>query len=425
MKIFGFFRRSGGAGAEGPVRALAQIFDALLAESGEYASTALAREAVARWHALDEAAREQLFDVLAAEYSPPEAQLQAAAAAYQADPSSDNLIRVQQASESPRRELFDRLNMTPGGTAALVQMRSELLKKIRQHSAWRLLDYDLRRRLRSWFNRGFLRLERIDWRTSALVLEKLIHYEAVHAVQGWPDLRRRLQADRRCYAFFHPQLPDEPIIFIEVALTHGMSARVQPLLDVRAPVGDPMRADCAMFYSITNCQEGLRGISFGNQLIKQVAEDLKQEFPHLRRFATLSPIPGFRRWLDGNASPALVSRIADPAWHLGEIPDALQKELTTLCAYYLARAKHDDGEPLDPVARFHLGNGASLDRLNFLGDTSESGMARAAGLMVNYVYWLAELEKNHERYFRERLVNASPVIEKLARECALPGRNVA
>ncbi len=425
MKIFGFFRRSGGAGAEGPVRELAQNFDARLAESGEYASTALAREAVARWHALEEPAREQLFDVLAAGYSPAEAQLQAAAAAYQAQPSSDNLIRLQQASESPRRELFDRLNMTPGGTAALVQMRSELLKRIKQHPAWRPLDYDLRRRLRSWFNRGFLRLERIDWRTAALVLEKLIDYEAVHAVQGWPDLRRRLQADRRCYAFFHPQLPDEPIIFIEVALTHGMSARVQPLLDVRAPVGDPMRADCAMFYSITNCQEGLRGISFGNQLIKQVAEDLKLEFPHLRRFATLSPIPGLRRWLDGNAPPALVARIADPAWHLGEIPDALQEELTRLCAYYLVRAKQDDGEPLDPVARFHLGNGASLDRLNFLGDTSESGMARSAGLMVNYVYWLAELEKNHERYFRERLVNASPAIEKLARECALPGRDAA
>jgi len=200
-----------------------------------------------------------------------------------------------------------------------------------------------------------------------------------------------------------------------------MSARVQPLLDVRAPVGDPAKADCAMFYSITNCQEGLRGISFGNQLIKQVAEDLKHEFPHLRRFATLSPIPGFRRWLESNAAPALLARIADPAWHLGEIPEALQDELVHLCAYYLARARQDDGEPLDPVARFHLANGASLERLNFLGDTSDSGMARSAGLMVNYVYWLAELEKNHERYFREHVVNASPVVERLARECALPG----
>jgi len=424
VKIFGFFRRSGGAGAEGPVRELAQIFDALLAESGEYASTALAREAVARWHALDEAAREQLFDVLAAEYSPPEAQLQAAAAAYQADPSSDNLIRVQQASESPRRELFDRLNMTPGGTAALVQMRSELLKKIKQHPAWRLLDYDLRRRLRSWFNRGFLRLERIDWRTSALVLEKLIHYEAVHAVQGWPDLRRRLGADRRCYAFFHPQLPDEPLIFIEVALTRGMSARVQPLLDVHAPVADPANTDCAMFYSITNCQEGLRGISFGNQLIKQVAEDLKREFPHLRRFATLSPIPNFRRWLEKNAPADILARIAEPAWHVGEVPEALEKDLLRLCAYYLVRAKEGE-EPLDPVARFHLANGASLERLNWLGDASEQGMARSVGVMANYVYWLAELERNHERYFREHLVSASSAVEKLARECTLPGQAVA
>jgi malonyl-CoA decarboxylase len=204
-----------------------------------------------------------------------------------------------------------------------------------------------------------------------------------------------------------------------------MSARVQPLLDVRAPLGDPMKADCAMFYSITNCQEGLRGISFGNQLIKQVAEDLKSEFPHLRRFATLSPIPGFRGWLEKNAQPALLARIADPAWHLGEIPEALQDELTQLCAYYLVRAKEDGGEPLDPVARFHLGNGASLDRLNFLGDTSESGMARSAGLMVNYVYWLAELEKNHERYFRERVVTASPPVDKPARECHLPSEDAA
>jgi malonyl-CoA decarboxylase len=424
VNVPSFLRRIFSGGGGDAVRELAQLCDALLAESGEYASTALAREAVAKWQSLDERAREQFFDVLAERYSPSEERLKAAAAAYQAEPSSENLIRLQQASESPRRELFDRLNMAPGGTAALVLMRSILLRKIKERPHWRPLDYDLRRRLRSWFNRGFLRLERIDWRTSALVLEKLIEYEAVHAVQGWPDLRRRLASDRRCYAFFHPQLPDEPIIFIEVALTRGMSARVQPLLEVRAPVGDPGLADCAMFYSITNCQEGLRGISFGNQLIKQVAEDLKREFPHLRRFATLSPIPEFRRWLEKNAAPELRERIADPAWHLGEVPDALEKELLRLCAYYLVKAKEGE-EPLCPVARFHLGNGASLDRLNFLGDSSESGMARSAGLMVNYVYWLAELEKNHERYFRERVVSASPAVEKLARECRLPGQAAA
>jgi malonyl-CoA decarboxylase len=302
------------------------------------------------------------------------------------------------------------------------------LKKIKERPAWRALDYDLRRRLRSWFNRGFLRLERIDWRTSALVLEKLIEYEAVHALQGWPDLRRRLESDRRCYAFFHPQLPDEPIIFIEVALTRGMSARAQPLLDMHAPVADAAGADCAMFYSITNCQEGLRGISFGNQLIKQVAEDLKREFPHLRRFATLSPIPGFRRWLEKNAPRELLAQIEDPAWHLGEVPEALEKQLLQLCAWYLLRVKtgnEQDAEPLDPVARFHLGNGASLERLNWMGDTSEQGMSRSAGIMANYVYWLAELERNHERYFREQLVAASSAVEKLARECAPPGQAAA
>jgi len=424
VNVPSFLRRIfSGGGADGGVRELAQLCDALLAESGEYASTALAREAVARWQALDERARESFFDVLAG-YSPPQEKLKAAAAAYQADPSSDNLIRLQQASESPRRELFDRLNMAPGGTAALVEMRRVLLTRIREKPEWRAIDYDLRRRLRSWFNRGFLRLERIDWRTSALVLEKLTQYEAVHAVQGWQDLRRRLEADRRCYAFFHPQLPDEPLIFIEVALTRGMSARVQPLLDVHAPVADPANADCAMFYSITNCQEGLRGISFGNQLIKQVAEDLKREFPHLRRFATLSPIPGLRRWLEKNAPADILARIAEPAWHVGEVPEALEKDLLRLCAYYLVRAKEGE-EPLDPVARFHLGNGASLERLNWLGDASEQGMARSAGLMANYVYWLAELERNHERYFREHLVSASSAVEKLARECALPGQAAA
>jgi len=203
-----------------------------------------------------------------------------------------------------------------------------------------------------------------------------------------------------------------------------MSARVQPLLDVHAPVADPANTDCAMFYSITNCQEGLRGISFGNQLIKQVAEDLKREFPHLRRFATLSPIPNFRRWLEKNAPADILARIAEPAWHVGEVPEALEKDLLRLCAYYLVRAKEGE-EPLDPVARFHLANGASLERLNWLGDASEQGMARSVGVMANYVYWLAELERNHERYFREHLVSASSAVEKLARECTLPGQAVA
>jgi len=415
-----FLRRllgSGQGSLDRPVHDLLSLCESLLSESGEYASVALARNALAAYEALDARLREEFFDVLARHYSPSPEAVSAAASAYQAEPSPENLLKLEDAVEPARRELFRRLNMAPGGTAALIEMRRQVLKGVRTRPLWRGIDADLMHLLRSWFNRGFLRLERIDWHSSAILLEKLIQYEAVHAIEGWHDLRRRLEADRRCFAFFHPQLPDEPIIFIEVALTRGMSAQVQPLLDSRAPLAAPQKADSAIFYSITNCQEGLRGISFGNQLIKQVAEDLKREFPHLRRFATLSPIPGFRAWLEKNAGRELLARIADPAWHLGDVPEELQKQLTRLCAYYLLHAKQD-GEPLDAVARFHLGNGAVLERLNWMADSSEQGVARSAGLMVNYVYWLAELEKNHERYVHEHAIAASSVVEKLAKDHA-------
>ena len=421
MGATSFLRRllSGGrGGVDRRVHDLLSLCESLLAESGEYASTALAREALAAYQALGAHLREEFFDMLARHYSPTPEAVTVAAGAYQADPSPENLLRLEAVVEPARRELFRRLNMAPGGTAGLVEMRRQVLKGLRTRPQWRAIDADLMHLLRSWFNRGFLRLVRIDWHSSAILLEKLIQYEAVHAIAGWRDLRRRLEADRRCFAFFHPQLPEEPIIFIEVALTRGMSAQVQPLLDIRSPVVTaPQKADSAIFYSITNCQEGLRGISFGNQLIKQVAEDLKREFPQLRRFATLSPIPGFRAWLEKNAARELLARVEDPAWHLRAVPEELQARLTRLCAYYLLRAKHD-GEPLDPVARFHLGNGAVLERLNWMADSSEQGMARSAGLMVNYVYWLAELERNHERYVHERAVVASPAIEKLAKEHA-------
>jgi malonyl-CoA decarboxylase len=428
MSASSFLRRlTGGRGSMGgAAQNLFALCDALLAESGEYASTALAREALEAYQRLDERGRREFFDVLARDYSPsPEAVAQSAAA-YQADPSPDNLAQLQESVEPLRRELFRRLNAAQGGTAALVELRRELLSNLKANPHWRVIDADLLQLLREWFNRGFLRLERIDWRTSAIVLEKLIQYEAVHAIQGWRDLRRRLETDRRCFAFFHPQLPDEPIIFIEVALTRTMSAHIQPLLDIGSPV-TPANCDCAMFYSITNCQEGLRGISFGNLLIKRVAEELRREFPHLRRFATLSPIPGFRRWLEQKRSErpielAALARLEQPDWHVGEISDSLQRTLLRLCAYYLLNARQGEvreSEPLDPVARFHLGNGAVLERLNWMGDISENGIQRSAGLMVNYIYWLNELERNHERYWRESVIAASPQVEKLARECVL------
>ena len=410
---------------------LVSLCEALLGERGEVSGAVLARDALAAYQALDERGREEFFDILGSEFAPSPEAIGEAADAYRYDPTPENLIQLQELIDSARQELFRRLNMAPGGTEALVAMRGELLRGLKKHPNWRAIDADLLHLFRSWFNRGFLRLERIDWRTSAIVLEKLIQYEAVHAVQGWRDLRRRLEGNRRCFAFFHPQLRDEPLIFIEVALTRGVSAQVQPLLDVNSPVAAPAQADCAIFYSITNCQEGLRGTSFGNLLIKQVAEDLKREFQHLRTFATLSPIPGFRRWLEkadtrvqlakgpeGEARLAQLSRIEEPGWHTGEVPEPLQKLLMRLCAWYLLHAKHG-AEPLDRVSRFHLGNGAALERLNWLGDTSESGMARSAGMMVNYVYRLEDVERNHERYFAEDAVVASRAVEKLARKCPL------
>ena len=403
---------------------------ALLSERGDVAGARLARETLAAYQGLEDLALGVFFDLLIKEFSPDPQDVVRVADAYRQDPSQPNLIRLQRAVEPRRQELFRRLNTVAGGTAVLLEMRRRVLKQLVERPHWVGIDADLAHLFNSWFNRGFLVLQRIDWRTSAIVLEKLIKYEAVHEIQGWPDLRRRLQADRRCYAFFHPVLPDEPVIFIEVALTRGVSTRVQPLLELNSEVADPASADCAIFYSITNCQEGLRGVSFGNLLIKQVAEDLGREFPRLKTFATLSPVPGFRQWLveksvECPALGELLARIDAPAWLEDAAAAAeIQRQLIRLCAHYLLYAKQGR-DPLDPVARFHLGNGARLERLNWLGDTSPSGMRRAAGLMVNYVYRLGEVERNHEAYARDGRVAAARRFEVLARESLVARRDAA
>ena len=403
---------------------------ALLSERGDVAGARLARETLAAYQGLEDLALGVFFDLLIKEFSPDPQDVVRVADAYRQDPSQPNLIRLQRAVEPRRQELFRRLNMVAGGTAVLLEMRRRVLKQLVDRPHWVGIDADLAHLFNSWFNRGFLVLQRIDWRTSAIVLEKLIKYEAVHEIQGWPDLRRRLQADRRCYAFFHPVLPDEPVIFIEVALTRGVSTRVQPLLELNSEVADPASADCAIFYSITNCQEGLRGVSFGNLLIKQVAEDLGREFPRLKTFATLSPVPGFRQWLveksvECPALGELLARIDAPGWLEDAAAAAeIQRQLIRLCAHYLLYAKQGR-DPLDPVARFHLGNGARLERLNWLGDTSPSGMRRAAGLMVNYVYRLGEVERNHEAYARDGRVAAARRFEVLARESLVARRDAA
>jgi malonyl-CoA decarboxylase len=428
--LFGFASRTSGASrAVGKTVALCRT---LLSTRGEVSGAYLASEILAAYQSMNakggnEPARSAFFDSLIREFSPDPEKVGAAGEAYRKEPSPQNLARLQFAAEPPRQELFRRLNMAPGGMKALIEMRARLLREIDQNPLWEPIAADLTHLLTSWFNRGFLALRRIDWNSSAIILEKLIQHEAVHQIQGWDDLRRRLAADRRCYGFFHPALPDEPVIFIEAALTRGMSATVQPLLDPDAPVSNPESADCAMFYSITNCQDGLRGVPLGSFLIKQVVEDLGREFPRLRKFATVSPVPGFRRWISENVNTHAElrkdSRLADlaatlekPDWvENREVRTKLQRDLVALCAYYLLHAKQGK-DPLDPVARFHLRNGARLERINWLGDTSETGMRRSAGLMTNYVYRLADVERNHEFYTREYKVTASREIEGLAKQ---------
>ena len=416
--------------AERAARRAIELCHALISERGEVSGARVAREALAAYRGLDAAAAALFFDLLATEFSPDPRVVERCAQAYREESSQANLILLQQAVEPPRQELFRRLNMAPGGTASLVDMHRQVLHDLGANPQWLGTQADLTHLLRSWFNRGFLSMQRIDWRTSALVLEKLIQYEAVHQIQGWNDLRRRLQADRRCYAFFHPALPEEPLIFIEVALTRGMSARVQPLLDPESPVLDPASADSAMFYSITNCQQGLRGVSFGNFLIKQVVEDLGRELPRLKSFATLSPIPGLRAWLaslpralERHPAQAEISRLASvfeaPRWFEDEsLSKTLREKLLPLAAHYLLFAKEGQ-EPLDPVARFHLVNGARMERLNWLGDVSPTGMWQSAGMMVNYVYRLNDVDANHETYARDHTIVASRRVEQRAKESLL------
>jgi malonyl-CoA decarboxylase len=381
----------------------------------------MASQALAAYALLPPEEVESFLDLLGREFSADPTEVWKRAQAYHAEATASNLLMLQRAVEPPRQELFRRLNMAPGGTALLVDLRRRLLPTLADHPERASIDADLLHLFRSWFNRGFLQLRRIDWQTPAAVLERLIDYEAVHQIQGWGDLRRRLERDRRCYGFFHPALPDDPLIFIEVALTRGLPANVQMLLDPQSEVGDPHRADHAVFYSITNCQEGLRGVSFGNFLIKQVAEDLGREFHNLRNFLTLSPIPGFRSWLttltSGRppVSAALTALLAAKPTAAADVPRSLEGELTALCADYLLHAKRGDREPADPVARFHLANGASLERINWLGDESVTGIRRSFGLTANYVYRLSELEQNHEAYVRELRVVATPTLARLAR----------
>jgi malonyl-CoA decarboxylase len=401
-----------------------QLANSLLSQRGEASGAAIARELHGVLHHLAAEDRLNFQRFLATDFAPDAAVLRSAAETYLSHPSADAAASLAQAADPPRQELLRRMNMAPGGTGALVAMRKEIAGRLRDEPVLRLLDSDLKHLLSSWFNRGFLELRRIDWQSPAAVLEKLIAYEAVHEINGWDDLRRRLAPDRRCFAFFHPALPDDPLIFVEVALVQGLAGAVQPLLvqdgDDDAARERVSRANTAIFYSISNCQDGLRGISFGNFLIKQVVEELKSELPHLTRFSTLSPVPGFRRWLAKHAAAtndpaiaALARTETGTGWLDTAKTDAsLKQMILRVCATYLTR--HASAEDrADPVARFHLGNGARLERINWLGNTAPRGIQESFGIMVNYLYDVETIESNHEAFVNDGTVMRSAAVDAL------------
>jgi len=432
-------------GAVSPFDRVRVLAEALVSERGEASGAIVARELQAALTQLSDEDRWRFFEYVATGFTPDQAKLRAAAEAYLAESGPLQAQRLAEVAEPPRQELLRRMNMSPSGTAALVEMRRVLLTKLREQPQLAPLDADLRHLLSSWFNRGFLELRRIDWQTPAAVLEKLIEYEAVHEIQGWDDLRRRLAPDRRCFGFFHPALPDEPLIFVEVALVEGLAGAVQPLLKrdgegkaaEAAARARAAKANTAIFYSISNCQDGLRGVSFGNFLIKQVVAELKAELPHLTTFSTLSPVPLFRRWLEkrlAEPEPVLTEdeRAAlggDPAssdgerllavlggkdawWDVPETAQALAAPVNRLAAQFLTHAEGPKGVR-DPVARFHLGNGARLERINWLGNISSRGMRESFGIMVNYLYDLASIEANHEAFVRDGTVARGTEVEAL------------
>ena len=421
----------------------AQMRACLAGRGGEVSARNRAARLAQTYLGLDEPGRTDFLRILAGFDSDPEAVGLAYEALKSTDDPAERAIAkaaLRRALEPPRLKLLTQFTSIPDGRKFLVDLRGFLLKVRRDDKLLGALDADLRGLLAAWFDIGFLELHRIDWNSAAALLEKLVDYEAVHAIRSWRDLKNRLDSDRRCYAFFHPRMPGEPLIFVEVALVRGLAGSVQDLLDEKAPVLDPRQADTAIFYSISNCQQGLSGISFGNFLIKRVVEELSGEFRNLKTFATLSPIPGFRRWLDPKLAadaPDLLS--AEEAAELGAathaesgtaalaailarrgwwrepgLRKAAEPVLVRLCAHYLL-VEANGKRALDPVAHFHLSNGARVERLNVAADTSEKGGKESATMMVNYLYDPAKIEEWHEDYAGEGKRNASVAVRRLAR----------
>ncbi|MBI3433891.1 MAG: malonyl-CoA decarboxylase [Proteobacteria bacterium] len=420
--------------AEQQSASLVELCEQLLSGRGEASGVALAREVLARYGDLTTGPRIGFFESLARDFGPDHSRIARAVAAWQGRQTDETAAELHVAAEPRRQELLRRLNLAPGGTAALVRMRAQFIDAMRHRDDLAALDADFVHLFSSWFNRGFLVLRRIDWSTPANILEKIIRYEAVHAINDWNDLRSRIDPpDRRCYAFFHPALVDEPLIFVEVALMREIPGAIAPILDGDGEPVAPARANTAVFYSISNCQRGLAGVSFGHFLIKQVVEEITRELPRLANFVTLSPAPGLADWLarERKADASVVLSADDRAklagldrpqwWKDADAAAAMQEPFMRAAAYYFVRARSPRGTPLDAVARFHLGNGARLERLDWLGDTSDRSIAQAHGLMVNYLYDLDDIEENHEAYAQQQAIVAASAVTKLVRA---PAREV-
>ena len=424
-------RRERRGPARGRLDGLVELCEALLSGRGEASGVALANEILADYAALTTGPRIAFFEALARTFGYDTPRIEAAIAAWRQSQSADAAAELHRASEPRRLELFRRLNLAPGGTAALVRMREQLMDAMDHRDDLAVIDNDFVHLFSSWFNRGFLVLRRIDWSTSASILEKIIRYEAVHEIHDWEELRRRIDLpDRRCYAFFHPALVDEPLIFVEVALTRDIPAAIAPILSDQREVVDPERATTAVFYSITNCQRGLAGVTFGHFLIKQVVEEVRREWPRISTFVTLSPAPNFAEWLKrerGNeASLAIDAKDREALgaldranWSLDDqLVEVIGEPMMRAAAWYYVRARNRRGLPVDAVARFHLGNGARLQQLNWIADTSERALEQSYGLMVNYLYDLDYIEQNHEAYAQQHAIVASTGVTRLVRSPA-------
>jgi malonyl-CoA decarboxylase len=394
------------------------LAERLVVESGEAQAVRLADDLAEAIRRLDEPQLLEFFLELIGRFGADEAALRAAARLYADDPSQERATALHAAAEPRREELLKRLNMASGGTALIVRLREQVLRMAKTRPGLAPLEADLHRLLASWFNRGFLKLERIDWDSPAALLESVIRYEAVHEIRDWASLRSRLRGNRRCLGFFHPAMPGIPLIFVEVALTTEMSAAITPLLAAADSEASLERPTNAVFYSINNCHVGLKGISLGDLLIKQVVQELRTEFPSLKHFATLSPIPGFARWLAGrkDVPQAVAETLATEGWHRdAERAEAIRAQLMALCAQYLTGASPDggDGKVSDPVARFHLTNGARLEQINWLADQSPKGLAESHGLMVNYRYLPNAIEANHRAFVEHGQVSTSSAVAQL------------